>query len=87
MRFRITTTASSYSDEDAAKLKTLGFEFVEETDPLCLYLRQSLRNRKMKNEVTKDINSLEELVAFQQEWGPIIMFASDEIQIFDGHLD
>lgn len=82
MKFTLTTTAYFYDDAEAEKLKTLGFRFEE--------LRRSERDifppctwhidRDYNPEI--EINSLEELIAFQKKCGKIIINGND-IEIYD----
>ena len=77
MKFTVTTSGAIYTEEQAEKLKTLGFEFfIDEQD--CPH--------RAGGAVEVEISSLEELIAFSDEWGDII-FSDGRIEIYDDYRE
>lgn len=76
MKFKLTTVAYFYPNEINRKnLEKLGFEF------------KLIKGNysKVPDEITIEINTLEELINFTKEYGEIII-SENRMQIFDGYL-
>ena len=71
MRFNIETSGNIYSDKDKQRLEKLGFGFTR-----CIDEKYWLIDDERK--VFIEINSLEELIKFQEEWGEIIIRDGDK---------
>lgn len=83
MKFTLTTSGVFYSNEQAEKLKVLGFPFQTFTCP-------GKTERQMigpVDEVEVEIGSLEELLAFQKKWGPLIIYDESHLEIYDNHRE
>jgi len=82
MKFRLTTTGNLYWAEEAKKLEKLGFEFREGESAwegkIVFYKKES--------NLTVEINNLDELLAFQKEWGDLIL-SENKIQIYDDYAE
>ena len=91
MEFRLTTTGTFYSKEASDELKELGFEF--EIDKLSLAVGRERMCKKdafsecprTQKRPTVEINSVEELMAFVDKWGRLII-DDDSIEIFDDFI-
>ena len=80
MKFLLSTSGNFYSEEQAEELKTLGFKFTE-TRP------EKKKNLFMPTEsVEIEINTLEELVAFSEKWGNLII-SPKTIEIYDDYRE
>ena len=79
--FKLTTAAFSYSAEEAAKLKKLGFEF-ESTGHYSF----SLDRLKISNKPTIDMNVITDMVDFIDEYGAVIV-DGDSIKIYDDYVE
>lgn len=80
MKFKVTTSGAFYTEAQAEKLKKLGFTFgVNEYDT---------RGRPYMTgcNVEVEISTLEELIAFSDEWGEIIV-SDGEIEIYDDYRE
>jgi hypothetical protein len=84
MKFRIETSGSFYSEDDAEKLKKLGFTFEKDNfyPPEASQLLY-----KTGGEVFRDIGTLEELMSFVSEWGGTVILTEDEIEIYDHYRE
>ena len=80
MKFELVTSGRRYNEEQATKLKKLGFEF-----DIDLQDTQK-RLYKTECEVEIEINTLEELIKFSNEWGLIIV-SSGKIEIYDNYRE
>lgn len=78
MKFTVSTTGTTYTQEQAKRLGELGFEF--DNQGLDAYRPK----RKITQEVKIDIESLEELLQFNRKWGDLILSAS-HITIYDSY--
>lgn len=84
MKFRLITAGTYYSKKQAEGLMKLGFVF----EPVNESQFKKLHNpsfRMVESNVFIEINTLEELLAFSDEWGSLII-DQDTIQIFDDYL-
>lgn len=81
MKFKLTTSGDWYTKKQANRLMTLGFTF--EKDDFDKE-RPWLKSRDSESEV--EITSLEELIAFRDKWGPVIIF-ENTIEIYDSSRD
>jgi len=85
MKFTVTTASCHYTSAKAQKLISLGFEMEADErsmipDDWYRPFWRSLDHAENTGEV--EINTLEELMAFVDEWGDILLDA-DSIQIYD----
>ena len=82
MKFKLTTSAYFYKDEDKAKLETLGFAFT----PTKENYERVFGQWRRRGDSSIDINTLEELIAFIREWGCVVV---DErgIEIYDDYRE
>ena len=79
MKFTLTTTGDFYTDEDQIeKLKGLGFEFTQDS------LLNIFEIKEGSKEI--EINSLEDLVKFTENYGEIIL-NENEIEIYDDYRE
>lgn len=79
MKFTLTTTGYFYTDEDQIeKLKGLGFEFTQDA------LLNIFEIKEGSKEI--EINSLEDLVKFTENYGEIIL-NENEIEIYDDYRE
>lgn len=71
MKFLISMTANSVSEENKVKYEKLGFEFeeIEETT----YFGEVLKYRKIYKPVYLEVESLENLVKLMNEYGRLIL--------------
>lgn len=86
MKFKVQTVACFYDEEDKKKLEALGFKF----KPYSIQEHKRVGGKyfpyyKIDSSVNIEINTLEELMKFQDEWGQLII-NQDCITIFDGYL-
>ena len=80
MKFEVDTTGSFYDEEQANKLKALGFKFgVNSYDT-------EKRPYKLGGKVEIEFNTLEELIAFSNTWGEIII-SEGKVEIYDGYRE
>jgi hypothetical protein len=79
MKFKLKTSGYFYKDEDKEKLLKLGFKF----DP---YIFKEYRWTKKDNVPEIEINSLNELVKFMEEWGDLIL-SPNAIEIYDNYRE
>ena len=75
MKFMVSTARSLYTEEQAAKLKKLGFTF-----------DLNKHGMMIGNDVEIEISTLEELITFSEEWGEIIV-SSGEIEIYNAYRE
>lgn len=74
MIFKIKTSGSFYdNEENRKKLETLGFTF---------RLSETVKRWMIEGEGRKEINTIEELIEFEKEWGTII-FSDGLIELYD----
>jgi len=78
MKFKLYNVEICPTKEYAAKLAILGFETIERQD--C-----GLRI-KHSNDLTIEINTLEDLVKFTKEYGSIVL-DGDELTIYDDYME
>jgi hypothetical protein len=84
MKFELTTTGFSYNDEAAEKLQSLGFEF-RDVSP-CMFILST--KQKLTKEISIEINSLEELMAFSEKWGELVISHNPPgIEIYDDYRE
>lgn len=69
MKFRLLASEAFYNDKEMEKMKKLGFTF----EPYQRTTRGSSNYLDSAQQRTIEINTLEELLAFQKEWGDIIV--------------
>jgi hypothetical protein len=79
MKFKIDTSGFFYSVEEAKKLEDLGFTFEK-------YEYRGHQFHKTSKLIEIEINSLDELLKFVKEYGPIIL-KEDEIEIYDNYRE
>lgn len=85
MKFKVSTSGSSYTEDEANRLKELGFTFEPRTYPIDKFGPQ--RTHHMTgDDVEIDIASLEDLIAFSGKWGEIIV-SGEFIEIYDSHRE
>ena len=82
MKFKLKTSAYSYSREDARELEPLGFTFKERID--FMTGMKKLVQEKYESEI--EINSLEELVNFSKQWGELVL-NQDSIEIYNDYRE
>ena len=80
MKFNLTTAGHFYTSEDAKKLKEFGFKFDDEG------YDKRLCKRQIFSDVEVEINSLEELIAFSNKWGELIV-SDGSIIIYDDYCE
>lgn len=79
MKFELTTSSAFYTEEEANKLKDIGFTFKTINAEFgCLI--------DLSSSVQVEIESLEDLIDFSKKWGRIIIF-DGEIEIYDGYRE
>jgi len=81
MNFRLTTTGNFYNEERKSKLETLGFKF---TDESSFKGGPFYKDDSLPTEI--EINTLEELIEFSNQWGEIII-KENEIEIYDNYRE
>lgn len=80
MKFDLSTAGNFYTVEDAEKLKALEFQFDNQG------YDKRLCKRILPSDVKIDINSLEELIAFSNKWGELII-SDGNIMIYDDYCE
>ena len=80
MKFKVTTSGSFYTKDEAEKLKSLGFTFgVNEYD--------EMRRPYLTGDYDEvEISTLEELISFSNYWGDIIV-SDGKIEIYDDYRE
>jgi len=81
MKFDLSTAGHFYTAESAKKLEELGFQF---DDPG--YNKRKCK-RIITNSVEINISSLEELLAFSDKWGQLIINSNDIIIFYDDYCE
>ena len=84
MIFKLRTSESFYPQDVIRDYESLGFRFTL-TDPIwrednTTYYKDS------KFEPVVEINTLEDLMEFQKEWGMLVI-TEDTIEIYDGYRE
>ncbi len=83
MKFELSTSGMFYSDKEQVEgLKELGFTF----EPSRSFTKRDrgVDDYVISGEPTIEIETLEELVAFSERWGEIIV-EKDSIEIYDNY--
>jgi len=75
MKFKLSNSMHFPDADYAKKLKTLGFKIKKNN-----YVDYD-------QDATIEINTLEDLMSFVKEWGPIIVKENDEIEIYDDYRE
>ena len=77
MKFKVCTSSSIFTEEEAGGLEKLGFTF-----------HANLHGRRCLDagSVEVEISTLEELIAFSREWGELIV-SDGEIEIYDTYRE
>lgn len=83
-QFKLSTSGYNYPEEDTEDLAKLGFVFEKEPNPY--YRERTFRMEESFQTVDLEINTLEELIAFSDEWGPLV-FDSPQIEIYDDYRE
>lgn len=82
MKFRITTSGMFYEEEDAKRLKKLGFRFEFSKNPSYFippfYMLDDVK-------VYKDFDSIQDLINFSNEQGSPLIISKGEIKIYDDY--
>ena len=80
MKFDLSTASTFYTVEGAEKLKALEFQFDNQgyDKRLCKCI--------LPSNVEIEINSLEELLAFANKWGALVV-TEDSIMIYDVYCE
>ena len=93
MKFRLTTSGSTYPDGRRKKqLEKLGFKFTQHDQKYTELYQGIWGNQKdmyhmdWNQEVTVEINTLEDLLAFQKKFGQIVL-SDNEIEIYDDYRE
>ena len=92
MKFQLSSTGNWYDDEGKKRLEKLGFQFEIETDP-SRHTFGKWYNISDEDDnpdyvaPTIEFETLKELVAFQKEWGELILRADSCIEIYDGYRE
>lgn len=84
MNFRLEITADFVCDERKVKYEKLGFEFVP--NDWHYNKREQPWVKKSQPAPVLEISTIEELMAFVQEHGEIIL-GKDSIEIYDGYRE
>lgn len=80
MKFKVTTAGSFYSEQQAEKLRKLGFEFgINDYD-------MQRRPFKTGGDVEVEFKTLDELIDFSNEWGELIV-SDGHIEIYDDYRE
>lgn len=80
MKFKVSTAGYYYTEEQAEKLKMLGFTFgINEND-------EKRRLHKINDKIEIEIATLEELIAFSKQWREIIV-SDGNIEIYDDYRE
>lgn len=80
MKFNLSTVGHFYTVEDAKKLEELGFQFDDNG------FDKRICKRIITRSVELNISSLEELLAFSDKWG-LLIISSNEIIIYDNYCE
>ncbi len=85
MKFNITTSKRFYDViNEIEKLKSLGFEFKEVDNKIFRY--ELLPAFEIGTSIEIEITNLDALIAFQNEWGEIII-EDGGIEIYNAHRE
>ena len=76
MKFLVDTAGYFYTEKEKKKLEKLGFTFIYDAEGTCYKIE--------KNEILLEINTLDEMMDFIDEYGKIVI-EKDEITIYDNY--
>ena len=85
MKFDLRTAADFYTEDNAARLKSLGFKFESRTDVpywvpkknLSTFHWEKPQRKVLRQKVTVEISSVEDLVKFSRKWGHLLLATKD----------
>lgn len=89
MKFNVSTSGSFYSKRAADKLRRLGFVFSEQTEPSIMkdgLPAEYLGGEGSVTEIQLEIETLDQLIAFANKWGELIV-TDGEIEIYDDYRE
>lgn len=82
MKFKLSTSGCFYSIADAKKLEAIGITCEADTSATAFKDKPRIKKRTSMSEI--EIGSLEELMAFAEKWGQLIVSHNPpEIEIYD----
>lgn len=85
MKFTVRTTGAFYTPDEAAKLEKLGFQFSDRGE--TFWENEPKTRYNNCNHVEVEINTLEELLAFADEWGEVIISDDNTLEIYDDYRE
>jgi len=83
MTFALTTSGYFYTKDQADALSELGFKFTPYPEH---YKGRDMMRKDGPDEVTIEIKTLEELMAFTQKWGECVV-GNGHIEIYDDYRE
>ena len=93
MKFRLSSSSNWYDNKHKERLEKLGFKFEKDDNPICsseMWYKIDAEHDDPGYATptpTIEFETLEELVAFQKEWGDLILLPDCCIEIYDAYTE
>jgi len=85
MKFRLSVTKYFYMKDEKEKLEKLGFKF-KSYPPPEIGSGFQYDYTVIKSKIFVEINSIEELIKFSEEWGELVIH-KDYLEIYNGYRE